>query len=226
MALELKFEEKPWWYAAIWGVALAIILSLATEFGYPNFQQKRKDIEGAKVQLTSLTAEIEKGRAAERKLAQFREEVKKLELELQKLLQVLPPERDTEDLIKKVEALVHQGDFTLLTFRTNEPIPREFFKEYPFNISLNGTYHNLALFFSRMSNFSRIINVEDLRVHGIDAPGKTIGATFVAKTFIYIGDSESGQPKKGAGGPVGPPPSNPVQRGADAVKEKAVERLE
>ena len=210
MAIELKFEEKPWWVAAIWGVVLGGIFSLAAEYGYPNFQQKRKDIDAAKAQLTSLTAEIEKGRAAERKLSQFREEVKKLELELQKLLQVLPPERDTEDLIKKVEALVHQGDFNLLTFRTNEPIPRDFYKEYPFNISLNGTYHNLALFFSRMSNFSRIINVEDLRVRGIAAPGKTIGATFVAKTFIYIGDTDKGRPRKGAGGPVGPPRDRPA----------------
>ncbi len=225
MAIELKFDEKPWWVAAIWGVVLAVVLSVAAEYGYPNFQQKRKDIESAKAQLTSLTAEIEKGRAAERKLSQFREEVKKLELELQKLLQVLPPERDTEDLIKKVEALIHQGDFSLLTFRTNEPIPRDFYKEYPFNVSLNGTYHNLALFFSRMSNFSRIVNVEDLRVHGIDAPGKTIGATFVAKTFIYIGDQPAG-PKKGAGGPVGPPPSNPVHSGADAAKAKPGEKLE
>ena len=215
MAIELKFEDKVWWVAAIWGLVMGGILVLAAEYGYPNFQQARKDIDGKKAQLTSLTAEIEKGRAAERKLSQFREEVKKLELELQKLLQVLPPERDTEDLIKKVEALIHQGDFTLLTFRTNEPIPRDFYKEYPFNVSLNGTYHNLALFFSRMSNFSRIVNVEDLRVHGIDAPGKTIGATFVAKTFIYIGDTPQG-PKKGAGGPVGPPPSNPGPRGADA----------
>ncbi|MGH9443224.1 MAG: type 4a pilus biogenesis protein PilO [Thermoanaerobaculia bacterium] len=209
MAIALKFEEKAWWVAVVFGLGLAAILSLSAEYGYPNFQQKRKDIDVAKAQLSSLTAEIEKGRAAERKLSQFREEVKKLELELQKLLQVLPPERDTEDLIKKVEGLIHQGDFSLLTFRTNEPIPRDFYKEYPFNISLNGTYHNLALFFSRMSNFSRIINVEDLRVHGIDAPGKTIGATFVAKTFIYIGDSAAGQPRRGAGGPVGPPRDRP-----------------
>jgi type IV pilus assembly protein PilO len=138
--------------------------------------------------------------------AQFREEVKKLELELQKLLQVLPPERDTEDLIKKVEALVHQGDFSLLVLRTNEPIPKDFYKEYPFSIVLNGTYHNLALFFARMANFSRIINVEDLRMHELgNAPGKTLNATFVAKTFIYIGDANA-QPAAPPQGNRRPPP--------------------
>ena len=120
---------------------------------------------------------------------------------------LLPPERDTEDLIKKVEALVLQGDFSLLVLRTNEPIPKDFYKEYPFSIVLNGTYHNLALFFSRMANFSRIINVEDLRMHDLgNVPGKTLNATFVAKTFIYIGD-ESAQAPAPAPGNRRPPPA-------------------
>jgi type IV pilus assembly protein PilO len=192
MALDdlFKFEEKPMWQAAVTGVVIAGMLVGVAEWQF--FGPRRRDIDAAKAKYASLSAEIEKGRAAERKLAQFREEVKKLELELQKLLQVLPPERDTEDLIKKVEALVHQGDFSLLVLRTNEPIPKDFYKEYPFSIVLNGTYHNLALFFARMANFSRIINVEDLKMHELgNVPGKTLNATFVAKTFIYIGDANA-----------------------------------
>jgi len=204
MAIELKFEEKPMWHAVAWGLGLAAVLIGVAEWQF--FGPRRRDIDAAKAHYASLSAEIEKGRAAERKLAQFREEVKKLELELQKLLQVLPPERDTEDLIKKVEALVHQGDFSLLVFRTTEPIPKDFYKEYPFNISLNGTYHNLALFFSRMANFSRIINVEDLRVHDLgNVPGKTLAATFVAKTFIYTGGDENAPPPAGAPPAAGRP---------------------
>jgi type IV pilus assembly protein PilO len=216
MALDdlFKFEEKPMWQAAVTGLVIAGVLVAVAEWQF--FAPRRRDIDAAKAKYASLSAEIEKGRAAERKLAQFREEVKKLELELHKLLQVLPPERDTEDLIKKVEALVHQGDFSLLVFRTNEPIPKDFYKEYPFNIVLNGTYHNLALFFSRMANFSRIINVEDLRMHDIaNVRGKTLNATFVAKTFIYTGDENA------PAGPTPPPgKKGNVQRGAAAVKGK------
>lgn len=221
MALEqLKFQEKPLWQAVAWGLGVALILSLVAQWQILN--PKRGQIEGQKSQLASLTAEIEKGRAAERKLSQFREEVKRLELELQKLLQVLPPEKDTEDLIKKVEALVHQGDFTLKSFKTAEPVPKEFYKEYPIHIALEGTYHNLALFFDRMSKFSRIINVEDLKMNALpNVPGKTMAATFTAKTFIYTGDQEpaAGAPGKPSNQPGAARPS-PVQRGADAIKGK------
>ena len=110
----------------------------------------------------------QKGRAAERKLAQFREEVKRLELELAKLLQILPSKRNTEELIKRIETLTRQGDFTLLKFTPGEFIQKDFYAEWPIDIQIQGTYHNLALFFDRMSRFSRIVNVEDMKVATLD----------------------------------------------------------
>jgi type IV pilus assembly protein PilO len=221
MAIEgFKFDEKPLWQAFAFGLGISVLLGVV--LNYAVFKGMRSDIENRQKQLDTLNQEIERGRAAERKLGQFREEVKRLELELSKLLQVLPPERDTEGLIKKVEALVHQGDFSLKSFKTAEPVPKEFYKEYPINIALDGTYHNLALFFARMSNFPRIINVEDLKVHNLEnIPGKTLGATFVAKTFIYTGNEETQAATAGAGGArpkAGAPKPNAVQKGAEAIK--------
>ena len=56
-----------------------------------------------------------------------------------------------------------------------------------------------------MSRFSRIINVEELKIQALDnQPGKSIAASFVAKTFIYTGDEET-QPKAGAKTGASPP---------------------
>ena len=186
MALELKLEERKWWAAALIGLAIGIALAVVVHyFWLRGFNQ---DIVRKTGELKGLQDEIQKGRAAERKLSQFREEVKRLELELAKLLQILPSARNTEDLIKRIETLTRQGDFTLKKFTPGEPVQKDFYSEYPIDISLEGTYHNLALFFDRMSRFSRIINVEDMKVGTLEAPGKSIGANFTAKTFIYTGD--------------------------------------
>lgn len=217
MALDQNFfEDKPWWQALVYGLIVAIIIILFSEFLWPNFRQMRTNIQSQKAEFDALSAEIEKGRAAERKLAQFREQVKTLELQLAKLLTVLPPEKDTETLIKNVETLVHQGDFNLLSFKTDKPVPKEFYKEYPFDVALTGSYNNLALFFQRMSNFSRIINVEGLKITGIPsaASGPSLNATFVAKTFIYTGDEEQANPSAGGTGT----PNGNVARGVNAIK--------
>ncbi|MCA1583128.1 MAG: type 4a pilus biogenesis protein PilO [Acidobacteria bacterium] len=188
MAIELKLEERRWWVAALIGAGIGLVLAVAIHYFW--FRGINQDIARKTDELKGLQDEINKGRAAERKLSQFREEVKRLELELAKLLQILPSARNTEDLIKRIETLTRQGDFSLKKFTPGEPVGKDFYSEYPIEISLDGTYHNLALFFDRMSRFSRIINVEDMKVGTLETAGagKSITANFTAKTFIYTGD--------------------------------------
>jgi type IV pilus assembly protein PilO len=197
LELGLKLEEKKWYIAL--GIGTGIGAALLFAIFYLWVRGVDQDITRMRGELKGLQDEIQKGRTAERKLSQFREEVKRLELELSKLLQILPSSRNTEELIKRVEALTRQGDFSLKRFTPADPVAKEFYAEYPIDISLDGTYHNLALLFDRMSRFSRIINVEDLKISHLDnLAGKSIAAQFVAKTFIYTGDQVEGGGAPGA----------------------------
>jgi Tfp pilus assembly protein PilO len=226
MALELKMEDKPWYYALGIGLLFGAIMAGIVQYAW--FRNLNQEIADKRVELDGLNQEIAKGRAAERKLSQFREEVKRLELELSKLLQILPSKRNTEELIKRIETLTRQGDFALKTFNPGDFVQKDFYAEWPIQIAIDGTYHNLALFFDRMSRFSRIINVEDLKVNTLDSsPGKSIQANFVAKTFIYTGD-EIGQATAAEGaapGSLPPPPASkapaPAAKSAESLKGRA-----
>jgi Tfp pilus assembly protein PilO len=222
VAIDLKLEDKPWYHALGYGLLIGAILAGAVHYAW--FRGLNKQIKEKQSQLETLNQEIQKGRAAERKLAQFREEVRRLELELGKLLQVLPSKRNTEELIKRIETLTRQGDFTLRKFTPGDFVPKEFYAEWPIAVSLEGTYHNLALFFDRMSRFSRIINVEDLKIAALEnVPQKSISANFVAKTFIYTGD-ETALPAEGAPagtGTAAPAAQAPAATSAKRLKERA-----
>jgi Tfp pilus assembly protein PilO len=54
-------------------------------------------------------------------------------------------------------------------------------------VGLDGTYHELGLFFDHLSRMSRIINVNDLTIKPLKKSGEnfTIHAEFVQRTFIY-----------------------------------------
>ncbi len=70
-----------------------------------------------------------------------------------------------------------------------------------------------------MSRFSRIINVEDMKINSLEnVPGKSIGANFVAKTFIYTGEEPGAQP---AGAPGQPPPAGKAGANAQTLKGRA-----
>jgi type IV pilus assembly protein PilO len=207
MALDLKqLEGRPWYYGLGIGVVLAVALYAVAYFYLPNFGEMKQNLENKKNELDGLNQKITQGRVAERRLPQLREEVRRTELDLQRILQILPTARNVEELIKRVEALARQGDFFLKKFAPKEYINKDFYAEWPIEIQVDATYHNLALFFDKMARFSRIINIEDLVMTGYpDAQGgRTLGANFVAKTFIYLGDNEA-VPAATAPKPKAPP---------------------
>jgi type IV pilus assembly protein PilO len=216
VAIELKqLEDKPWYYGLGIGVAFAVGLWAIANWQYPNFKEMQRRLGSLKAEYGQLQEKIERGRVAERRLPQLREEVRRIELDLNRLLEILPTKRNTEELIKKIEALTRQGDFFLKKFSPKEYVNKDFYAEWPIQIQIDGTYHNLALFFDKMARFSRIINVESLVMTGYpDARlGRTLGASFFLKTFIYLGDQATGTGTDGAGAGrpaeagVGPIPS-------------------
>ncbi len=183
MAIETGLEGKPWYVSAAVGAALLGIIVFATNQFL--FSKMKGEIDRQQSRLVELERQINEGRSAQKSLPQFREEVGRLELELDKLLRILPSRRNTEDILRRLRTLTEQGDFSLLSFRPRNESARDFYFEWPIEIRLNGTYHNLALFFDRIRRFSRIINIEDLRLGALGRGHHTLSATFVLKTFLY-----------------------------------------
>lgn len=185
--MALTVDDKPWWVGLLVGLALAG----AVLYGAETLLVKKikADIAGADTTIEELDQKISQGRAAERKLPQFREEVKRLELELEKLRRILPSTRNTEEIIKKLKSLVDQGEFIWrnLAFPALAATSEDPYVEWPISVSVEGRYHDLAILFSRLSNFSRIINIEQIRIAALPTQeAKTISADFVAKTFVYV----------------------------------------
>lgn len=196
--MALTLDDKPWYYGLIIGLVLAAAIVYGAEAMWVG--QIKQDIVSADAQIAELDKKIEQGRAAERKLPQFREEVKRLELELEKLRRILPSQRNTEEIIKKIKSLVDQGDFNLrrLSFpKLGTAAGAEPYAEWPITISVDGGYHNLAQLFNRLSNFSRIVNVEQVSIVALGRQiEKTIAVDFVAKTFVYVEPKEAVKPAK------------------------------
>jgi len=194
MAIQTGLEGKPWYYGAAIGL---LVGAVAVGVGYYLvFTKQYQEISRKERKLAELQVKIQEGRAAKQKLPQFREEVRRLELELDKLLRILPSRRNTPELLRRIRQLTEQGNFDLLKFTPGNFVDRDFYSEWPITIRLNGSYHNLALFFDRVSRFSRIINIENLKVAALktNAKGHTINASFVAKTFVYKETDDSAPP--------------------------------
>jgi type IV pilus assembly protein PilO len=208
VALKTGLEGKPWYFGLGVGLALGLVVF---GVGYYLLKPQREEYASLELTLQDLQRKIQEGQAAQRQLPKFREEVRQLELELDKLLRILPARRNTPDLMRRIRSLAEQGDFALKLFKPGTLADKEFFSEWPIAVNVEGTYHNLALFFDRISRFSRIINVEDLKVSALTTSKgtHTIAATFSAKTFVYK-EPAPPEPAPPGAAPSAAPPAGPA----------------
>jgi len=193
--MALGLEGKPAYVGLIVGLVLAGLLVFGVH--YLLITQVDQDIKSAESQIKELDTKIEQGRSAQRKLPQFREEVHRLELELEKLRRILPSTRNTEEIIKKIKSLVDQGEFTLrrLSFPALNLGSTDPYVEWPIAVAVDGRYHDLAILFNRLGNFSRIMNVENISINALgDQDTKTISSQFTAKTFVYVEPKDDAAP--------------------------------
>jgi len=113
VAIKTGLEGKPWYIGAGIGIVLGAVLF---GLGHWRFLQPMKDqLEQGERQLAELQTKLQEGRAAKQQLPKFREEVRQLELELDKLLRILPARRNTPDLLRRIRALAEQGLMTAAT---------------------------------------------------------------------------------------------------------------
>ncbi|MEO8378306.1 MAG: type 4a pilus biogenesis protein PilO [Acidobacteriota bacterium] len=197
--MALTLDDKPWWMGLVVGLVLGGAILYGTDALF--VKDIKKDIVKVDAEIAELDTKIRQGRAAEQKLPQFREEVKRLELELEKLRRILPSTRNTEEIIKKLKSLVDQGEFALmrLSFPPLGQTSNDPYVEWPVDVAVRGRYHDLAILFNRLSNFSRIMNVENIRITAVTGKdNETISSEFVAKTFVYMEPKTETPPDGGA----------------------------
>ena len=135
-----------------------------------------------------MRADIAKGQATAGKLPEFRAQVDDLEGRLDESPRVLPEEKDAADLLRRMQTVATQSNLTIKSFKPAPVVMKQLHAEWPISLELDGTYHNLAIFFDRVGKFTRIVNITGLEVRGKDKPepNSTITATCVATTFVLL----------------------------------------
>ena len=162
---------------------------------YPNFNAMSKRNIDERSRLEGLQAEIRKGQAIEAKLPEFEKEIENLQVKLSDLLAILPTTPETGELLKWVKNLADQSNLELRKFDPQTLRPVEFYKEFPIQMEIEGDYHDLGVFFDRISKYSRIINVSNVVIGARSQSKGSINSNFTATTFVY--DDKAVQQEEG-----------------------------
>jgi type IV pilus assembly protein PilO len=202
--MNISLARLPW-YAQI-GAFVALAVGGCGAFYYYIEMPIRTDMAARQMQLTALRADISKGLATAKKLPEFRSQVADLESRLENLKAVLPEEKDASDLLRRMQTEAVRSNLEIKSFKPSPTVTKQLHAEWPIALELEGTYHNLAMFFDRVGRFTRIVNISGLDIRGKEKPepNATIRATCVATTFVLLDKPTPAKPGAKPGTPPAP----------------------
>jgi type IV pilus assembly protein PilO len=197
--MQLGLNKLPWYGQ----VLLFAVIGGAGAFSYDYFyaSEIRAEIKTKQAQLVKERQDIARGRAAERRLAEFKVELKELESRFEALKAVVPEQRDVADMLRRIQTLATQASLVVKAFKPQAIANKTLHQEWPMALELDGTYHNLARFFDQVSKVPRIINVGSIAIRNKPeadtADGTTITAQCTATTFVLLDKSAQAAAKAG-----------------------------
>jgi type IV pilus assembly protein PilO len=195
--VDISLSKLPWWgQLGAFVVLAALTFYLFDTYYVTDF---KSEMALRKTHLTALKGDITKGIATARRLPEFQAQVTDLGARLESLRSILPEQKDVADTLRRLQGLAAQSNLSLLRFTPAAQRQLPQYAEVPYRMTAVGNFHNLALFFDRVSKFPRIISIGDIAMTASprqDA-NSTIVADMTATTFVLT-EGAGGRGGRGA----------------------------
>jgi type IV pilus assembly protein PilO len=173
-------------------VLLVVVVcgALLAGFWYQFLSPIQTDIESKTGKMNELKAIVAKSEAQEKELQKIKVEAMELQARLDMLKMALPLEKETDQIFRAVQ--LQAGGSGLKVFRVapKPTVDHEVYIEYPIDLEVTGTYHNVGMFLDKIRKLPRIVNVGGLRLTSKASEGElaftsSVNAVYTATTFVY-----------------------------------------
>lgn len=169
---------------------LAIVALFIGGYWYAVYRGQASDISRLQRDLNKKQAKLNENEAIARNLPRFKEEAKKLNLQLARVVQELPNSREIPNLLQTISNIGSQNGLDVVYIKPQNDVDKGFYAEVPISIKVKGGYHELGLFLDAVSKLSRIINVTDVTMGNAkedELSGSIIlDISALATTYRYI----------------------------------------
>lgn len=106
-----------------------------------------------------------------------------------------PPAKDVKANLKPSDQRAEQSGKDQKSSDAKAPAakkstePERFYEEIPVRVSVNGGFHNTALFFDKVAKLPRIVNIEDISIgdgKDVKGRGRVVNTSCVIKTYMFL----------------------------------------
>jgi type IV pilus assembly protein PilO len=156
-----------------------------------------EDITKSRDAIANLQREINKAKARASNLKRFEVEYSEVDTQFQEALKLLPNTKEIPSLLKSITQLGTDSQLEFLLFSPQRERAQDFFMEIPVSIEVSGTYHNVAIFFDKVGQMERIVNILNVSMTPQKDRSTILTTRCDAVTYRFKGETDATpQPKK------------------------------
>lgn len=166
-------------------LVVIIIILLPLFLFYQFYYVKAKDkINVLKEDIKKLDLEIEKYRQIAQKFKILEVQLNQRREFLEKIKGILPSEKEIPEILRKVSDLTKENNLEVITFKPGKEIPQNYYQIIPIEMVLQGGFRNLIKFFNDIESIERLIVLNNATFK-MEKKLLNVSATF--HTFKYTG---------------------------------------
>ncbi len=176
-----------------WGGLVAIIAVICGLFYYFVAMDLSDKITRAEKQYNALNAERSEKENYAKNLALYEAKFNELQGKLKRAQNLLP---DSDEVPGLLTSLANLGETVGLTIERFVPKDEEIYSFYaaiPFNLTVHGNYHDIAMYIDAIGRLDRIVNVSNIEMSSPKVVNKkiTLDSQFAITTYRFLKDGES-----------------------------------
>ncbi|WP_367605798.1 type 4a pilus biogenesis protein PilO [Legionella sp. W05-934-2] len=140
-------------------------------------------------QETELKREFERKQRQAVNLTVYKEQLVEMQKRFGQMLQQLPAKHEMPGLLEDISKTGLQSGLSFELFAPQAEQQFDFYIELPIKITVVGSYHQLAIFLSRIAQLSRIVTLHDFviekRIKRDNNQGELLVMSITAKIYRY-----------------------------------------
>jgi len=171
---------------------LVILVLLVASFWTVLYAPKSEELVQLEAKNRDLVSQKEQVRQRAENREKFEAELEELTTALRQALRELPNDREIPELLKRISSVGKKVGLEIRRFQPLPESPREYYADVPVALEVVGAYHEVAMFFDRLSKLGRIVYVRDILMEEMEErAGKVLlKVEGKAVTFRFLSDEE------------------------------------
>lgn len=175
--------------AAFAGVGVLIIVL----FIFLVFLPAREDIARLEKDVAELTKERDEVKKRAENREAYERELTQLTAQLGEALKEMPDSREIPDLLKRISTVAKKAGLEISKFQPLPEVALEYYAEVPIALEVTGSYHEVAMFFDRLSKLNRIVSSRNIEMKTPKDQGGKVVLSVTGKLVTYRFLSEEEQ---------------------------------